>query len=124
MKAFFRAMSDSWADPSNNHNDALEWLVAHDYPGLVSREQCRSWLGDRLTTPGYEEEYVLEENSIERDDGWTMTFPPLKGQVPDGRIYIVKVLTSAVGYGPVQTATNQVHITFIDNRPYNFVVCQ
>ncbi len=124
IKAFFRTQSDSWADPAGDHESAFAWLLAHDYPEIgVTEEQCRDFLGDRATTPEYIEEWVLDESSVERDDGWVMPFQPLKGQVPKGRIYIAKVTRTINGYGAPEVSTNELHVTIRDGKPYGFIVC-
>jgi hypothetical protein len=123
IKAFYRAASDSWGDPSNNHQTAVDWTVAHDYPGLVTAAQCRKNAEDRLSEPNYREEYVLDVNSVERDDGWMVPAPPMKGQTPQGRIYIVKLTVSREGYGPTESSTDEVHITILNGAAYDFITC-
>jgi hypothetical protein len=70
---------------------------------------------------GYGEEYVLDQASVARDDGWVMRFGELKGQVPKGRLYIMKVTTSFWDGTPQQL--DEVHVSIIDGKAFGFAAC-
>lgn len=128
IKKLWRDGSDAWTT-----TDALAGfraMVEANYPTLrYSAEQCRQATAaedGELPPAGYQEEYILDEASVERDDGWVMKFGPsgVRGTVPKGRIYIMKVTSTTDGEGVIPSSeTQEVHVTILDGKAYRFVIC-
>lgn len=118
IRAVWRANSDAWGDGGNAGQSSVDrWITANNYPGVdANYARC-----DRSLPAGYTEEYVLDQSSVQRDDGWVMTFGPLKGQLPKGRIYIMKVTTSYSDGSPERL--DEVHVSILDGKPYVFYRC-
>jgi hypothetical protein len=119
IKAVWRDNSDAWGDGGNTGQASVDaWITAHNYPGVdPNYARC-----DRTLPTAYSEEYVLDQSSVQRNDGWVMTFGPLKGQVPKGRIYIMKITTSYSDGSPQQL--DEVHVSILDGKPYVFYHCE
>jgi hypothetical protein len=118
IKSIWRNNSDAWGDGGNaGQVAATAFDTANNYPGVDGNlAKC-----DPDRSAGYTEEYVLDESSVQRDDGWVMTFGALRGQTPKGRIYIMKVTTSFSNGLPQQL--DELHVTLLDGKPYFFYFC-
>jgi hypothetical protein len=86
IKQLYRRYSDSWF---GGENAGFDYLAAHNHPAeeCTAAEFADSW----QVAEGYREEAIVDEGSIERDDGWSIPGGRANGIVPDGRIYIFKV---------------------------------
>ncbi len=93
------------------------WIAANNHPGVDPNYSRR---GTSLPS-GYTEEYVLDQPSVQRDDGWVMNFGALRGQVPKARVYITKVTTSFSNGSPEQL--DEVHVSILDGKAYVFYYC-
>lgn len=122
IKALYSGFSDSWFKGSDN---GVQFLVDHNYPSeRITFQRCkRSWFPDGPTAD-YREEAVIDEASIERHDGWQVVGGTWDGIVPEGRIYILKVLITADEAGfPLEQRTEQVHVTMHNDQAYFFMDC-
>lgn len=126
IKQLWRGLSDVWAA---GVDEGFAFVVAHNYPGLgYTADQCKrtAFAGGRVPE-GYSEQHVVNEATIERDNGWRLRDTPLRGRALPGRIYAMQVTrTSTVAdstapiIGPM---TEEVHVAIRDGQAYLFVDC-
>lgn len=92
IKSMYRAVSDGFGASTT---EGFRRTAAYNYPGMGnSYEACRTWGwggAGEWAPEGYSVEYIVDEPTVERDDGWTMPDGPIAGQRIEGRIYIQRV---------------------------------
>lgn len=121
IKQLWRRYSDSWF---GGLEAGLAYLTDHNYPAegctYADFEALYSGAGE-----GYQEEVVVDEATIERDDGWPIPGGQAAGTVPDGRIYIMSatITYSEPGYESA-TETLEVHTTVDGEDVYFFFSCE
>lgn len=98
----------------------MAYQVANNHPIVTCTED--QFLADLRATgaeDGYQEEVVLNADTIERDDGWQFS---LVDEVPDGRIYIhqMTMTFSQPGYTP-SSSLIEGHSAILDGRAYYFI---
>ena len=124
IKTLFRRFSDSWSGGlSGGLEDAATYEASNVYPDLLCTYESIMELNSDLPD-GYRVEYIVDGDSIERDDGWTMPIGPSKGEPIDGRLYILTLETtySSTDFLPsVERA--EVHATVVDGEAYFFFAC-
>lgn len=105
IKKFWRDYSDSWVTVT----EGVDFILANEHPDVpVDAKRCRA-----AYKKGFSDETVLDQTSIERDDGW---MDPDAKVVPRGRIYIMK--TQSNTFGPAE-----VHVAILDGHGYAFFNC-
>lgn len=123
IKALFRGYSDSWFRGVDN---GLQFIVEHNYPSdpPVTAAQCKENAFPDGVPPDYNEEVVIDEQSIERDDGWRVPGAQWGDIVPEGRIYIVKAVVTqrSRDTGPAES-TEERHATIVEGQGYFFIGC-
>lgn len=116
IKTLFRRYSDSWFGGTEA---GFAYLEAHNFPG----EECTSedFETDWAVPEDFQEEVVVDEETIERDDGWPIPGGAASGTVPDGRIYILTASYTDLGTGfdPVAVEA-EVHATVLDDGTVHF----
>jgi hypothetical protein len=91
IKAIWRDFDASWDE---GVDAGLAFLEEHAYPELgLTAESCRITF-DLGPTDTFREDVVLDEDSIEPDEGWIMPRGPLAGETPDGTVYVMTIETS------------------------------
>jgi|GEM_PF-4180231 len=100
--------------------------VEHTYPTLGCTVESSlaifyEWGGIDGTTF----RYIVDVDSIERDDEWTMDVGPTAGDRIDGRTYSVTVdaTQSVPGYDDETFPDKTIHMTVLDGEAYFFFVC-
>lgn len=119
IKQLWRAASDaSMADGAT----AARFTVDNAHPqARPSYEQC-------LATEGHwVSEWILRDDTIERDDGWAVPGGVGAGVVPSGTIYIMKI--DVTGYprdmgSPSETELTEAHVAVLDGRAWHFPACE
>ena len=118
IKTLWRRFSDSW---SGSSEAGYQYITEHNHP----LEECtgEDWKEWRELPPDYWLEVVIDDTTIERDDGWPMPSGPNAGEVPDGRIYIMTgTFNDAVTAGET---TLEIHsVVAPDGTPYFFFSCR
>jgi hypothetical protein len=118
--ALWRGFSDSWFE---NLDAAYEYTAAHNYPD----EGCTASDYEDLEgySDGTRQEVIVLQETIERDDGWTVSGGNMSGQTPDGPIYIFQALFSFVdpGFAP-QESRAEVHTAIKDGEAFFFITCR
>jgi hypothetical protein len=121
IKGLWRAWSDIWF---SGYDTAIQYAVEHNYPG----EGCTAEDFESSTfadlPEGYGEEAIVDESTIEGDDGWQIPGGQAAGSVPEGRVYIMSVTFtySAPDYES-STETEEVHATVVGDNTYFFFDC-
>lgn len=120
IKTLFRRLSDSWY---GGVDDASAYMARNVYPDLLCTFESISE-GNTGLSDGFQEEHIVDGDSIERDDGWTMPDGPSKGEAINGRLYIFtdEFTYSATGLLPTVERA-EVHATVVDGKAYFFFAC-
>lgn len=106
IKTLWRRFSDSWLAGSAN---GYQYITDHNHPlEECTGEDWKAWKG--ITDEEHSVEAIVDESTIERDDGWPMPSGPNVGTVPEGRIYIFSMsFTEYVENFDPNEATLEVH---------------
>lgn len=120
IKALFRRYSDSWF---GGEEVGFAYIEANNYPdeGCTAEEFAEGW----QVVDGFQEELVVDDSTVERDDGWPIPGGRAAGIVPEGRIYIMsaEIIDTAPGYSPTVQAA-EIHATVLnDGKAYFFFGC-
>ena len=111
IKTLFRRYSDSWFI---GEDTGFAYLEDHVYPG----EECSAEdYKEKWNVPeGFKEEIIVDESTIERDDGWPIPGGVASGIIPEGRIYILSATStvSQPGFDPSEVVA-EVHATVLDD---------
>lgn len=114
-----RVASDAW---HRGMEAGFAEMAASNYPGMGNTaEECkRTWeqyYGGYPVPADLRIEYVVDEATIEPDPGWAVPAGPLAGQVPDGRIYIYSMTSTAtsIEFDAPGVDTSEVHSTVLDD---------
>jgi hypothetical protein len=112
--ALWRDFSDSWA---GGVEAAAQFMAYHMHP----IEECttESILNAYQWPEGTQIEVVIDRDTIERDDGWTVPGGPGDGQVPDGRIYIMTAASNDSGTQEIE----EIHSAILDGEAVFFWDC-
>ncbi len=120
IKTLLRRYSDSWFC---GIQAAYVYLEEHNYPA----EECTAedFATSFNVTEGFQEEIVVDESTIERDDGWPIPGGAASGTVPEGRIYIftVTVTDRDPGFNPVEQVGDVHAIVLDEGTTYFFFAC-
>lgn len=116
IKQLWRRYSDSWF---GGVEAGIQYMTDHNYPAegciYADFEALYSDAGE-----GYQEEVVIDEATIERDDGWPIPGGQAAGTVPDGRIYIMSAMITYSEPGFESAAeTLELHAT-VDGEDVSF----
>ncbi len=117
IKTAWRAYSDVEAPEIN------VWLEDNNYP---TRECTAEMYVAHYGFPdGFREEAVLDQSTVERDGEWAIPSGRAKGEVPEGRTYIMTVNFAywEPGFAPTQYIA-EVHATVLDGQAYVFIECE
>ena len=97
-------------------------MAEHNYPAMECMAEDFAF-GYGETAEGYQEEVVVDQTTIERDDGWVIPAEVAVGTIPDGRIYIMKTTWtfSAPGFTPTDEVI-EVHTTLLDDGTAHFFI--
>lgn len=120
VRALWRGHSDSWFD---GLEAGVAYQVAHNHPDLTcTADQFLANLRETGAEDGYQEEVVLNADTIERDDGWTLSDT---GEVPEGRIYIhqMTITFSQPGFESASELI-EAHSAILDGQAYYFIGLQ
>lgn len=81
--------------------------------------------GYNIEDAGYAEEALVDADTIERDDGWTIASGPLEGTNAEGRVYIYSLSITYSAPGDVSSSQDfEAHATvFDDGSTYFFYAC-
>ena len=110
IKTLWRRYSDSWFA---GVEAGYAYLAEHNHPAeRCSAEEFSRW----EAVEGFQEEIVVDEATIERDDGWPIPGGRANGIVPDGRIYIMSMTDTIIapGFDPSATVIEG-HTTVLDD---------
>ena len=121
IKTLWRRYSDSWFAGVESgyayieeHNYPAEECTAEDFEAVYARPE------------GFQEEAIVDAETVERDDGWAIPWGAGSGTVPDGRIYIqtVDFTASEPGFTP-SISQAEVHAAVLDDGiTYFFFDCR
>ena len=121
IKKLWRDYSDSW---DSGVDAGYEFLAKNNYPAY----ECEADDYRKLWrySEGYSDEVIVDEDTIERDDGWAIPGTDIGGgQVPDGRVYIMKMslIFRSLGYDPVASDIEG-HVTVGNQGAQFFIECR
>ena len=110
IKTLWRRYSDSWF---GGVEAGYAYLEENNYYAV---ECTAEEFSRRDVVEGFQEEIVVDEATIERDDGWAITGGVAHGIVPDGRIYIMAMTDTinAPGFDP-SASVLEAHTTVLDD---------
>jgi hypothetical protein len=121
IKQMWRSYSDSWSSGVEAGNESA---AKYTHPlRQCTADDFDSYL--RLPN-GWQEEIIINQDSVERDDGWTIPGTSIgSGEAPDGRIYIMeaKIIWSEPGKTPT-TQEAEIHASVNFQTPHFFMVCR
>lgn len=116
----WRDYSDSWAGGADA---GFQFMADNIHPA----EGCtKEELQDYYIWPdGTSDEVVAMRDTIQRDDGWTISGGEGDGQVPEGRIYTLQIQgsNSIPGEGTEEYVA-EIHTSIVDGRPLFFFACE
>jgi hypothetical protein len=121
IKKLWRDYSDSW---DGGVDAGYEYLAKNNYPAYECEvdDYRKLW----VFSDGYSNEVIVDEDTIERDDGWAIPGTDIGGgQVPDGRVYIMRmsVILRTPGYDPDASDTEG-HVTVGNQGAQFFIECR
>lgn len=114
--ALWRRLSDVWGD-GTALAAGRETYLATAYPGAFTEADFDSCFRGTKT---YFEEDIVNQQTIERDDGWKVPGGGLDGVVPDGRIYIMSLHNTTTINGVPSVNDTESHVTIVDGVAYWF----
>ena len=121
ITTLFRRFSDSWFGGIEN---AYTYTEEHNYPAEGCTADDFAADNDDLAE-GFQLEEIVDQATIERDDGWVIPGGAAIGTTPDGRIYIFSLTStnSAPDQSP-STVVSEVYATVRDDgMAYFFRTC-
>jgi hypothetical protein len=121
IKKLWRDYSDSW---DGGVDAGYGYLAKNNYPAYECEvdDYRKLW----VFSDGYSNEVIVDEDTIERDDGWAIPGTDIGGgQVPDGRVYIMRmsVILRTPGYDPDASDTES-HVTVGNQGAQFFIECR
>ena len=126
IQQLWRGESDSWGAGGPAGEIAADAYVdAHDYPGNIPEGiavNCGVAGTERYLPAGYSQEFVANPATIERDDAWVINIGALKGQKPQGRVYIMQVTTHDTTADAPKT--DESHVAALNGQYYFFHGCK
>jgi hypothetical protein len=106
--------------------DGIEYWVANNYPpmGCTFDDYMSSRYPDG-PVEGVAFERTANGPTIVPDDGWVIPGGRLRGQVADGRVYVMSVNTTRIDPRTPQSApeARDLHVTIIDGDAHFFIGC-
>jgi hypothetical protein len=124
--AMWRNASDAWGDgvTKSDIDNGFRFLIDTNYPGsTLTVEQCEHAIFGSAPVTRYREENVIDQATIERDDGWTIFAGSLKGVVPDGRIYIMRDTITTTRNSTPRIAEAEVHAVVLNGKAFQISNC-
>ncbi len=107
-------------------DEGIGYWVDNTYPqlGCTYGDYLGSWFPEG-PVDGYAVEHVANGPTIRRDDEWVIPGGRLKGQVPEGRIYVMKVTVTTLDprIAPAPPAVRDLHATILEGKAYFFKGC-
>jgi hypothetical protein len=121
IKKLWRDYSDSW---DGGVDAGYGYLAKNNYPAYECEvdDYRKLW----VYSDGYSDEVIVDEDTIERDDGWAIPGTDIGGgQVPDGRVYIMKMslIFRSPGYDPAASDIEG-HVTVGNQGAQFFIECR
>ena len=107
-------------------DEGVGYWVENTYPqlGCTYGDYLSSWFPEG-PVDGYAEDHIANGPTIVRDDGWVIPGGRLRGQVADGRVYVMSVTVTTIDprTQPEPAVVRDLHATILDGKAYFFKGC-
>jgi hypothetical protein len=111
--------SEAWED---GPAAGAEYLKTNNYPPYQKdSDLCRRFDEDRDVQ---QKVFAYDDDSIKRDDGWTIPEGTQKGRKPTGRIYSMTVRQVVTAEGGNRSVTGTAHVSVDGGKAYLFQDCR
>jgi hypothetical protein len=124
----WRGMSDAWGngDTPEAIDAGFQGIVDATYPGSsVTVESCKAnvLVDPSITVTQFKTREIVDQSTIERDDGWVVRGGEFDGIVPRGRIYVMTVIVTLTVNNVSDVNEDEVHVAIVGTKAYHFPGC-
>jgi hypothetical protein len=126
--ALWGGLSDAWGNGETpaEIDAGFQRIVDATYPGSsVTVESCKAnvLVNPSIQITQLKAREIVDQSTIERDDGWVVPGGEFDGIVPQGRIYVMRVIVTLTVNNVSEVNEEDVHVAILGGKAYHFPGC-